>query len=299
MQSPIEEVAAAPSGQSLRVLVWEEDLIDMWSLDPAGARVPFRGQGSRWHVHPELELTAITRGEGVLYAGDHIGRFRAPDCILLAGRLPHVWKADGALEGVAVQFGGGAAGGLLDLPELAAASRLWRRAGHALRWRGRTRDALCAGLAGLAGAGALERLARFLGLVETMRAAAPAQAQSLSARALVETGDVRAGAAMRRVLDHLIECFREEITLDELVRMSGRSQATFCRHFAALTGRTVTAYLNAIRIQEVCRQLAETRLSITAIAFAAGFNNLSHFHALFRRACACTPLAFRRRHALG
>ncbi len=298
MQSPLEEIAAAPSGQSLRVLVWELDLVDMWSLDPAGARVPFRGKGSHWHVHPEFELTAITRGEGVLYAGDHIGRFRAPDCILLAGRLPHVWKADTKLSGVAVQFGGGLDGGLMALPELASAGKLWRRAGHALRWQGRTRDALCAGLAGLAGAGALARLARFLSLVATMREAGAGQARALSAQALAEEGEARAGAGMRRVLDHLIENFREEITLNELVRMSGRSQATFCRHFAALTGRTATAYLNAIRIEEVRRQLAETRDSVTAIAFAAGFNNLAHFHARFRRACGCTPLAFRRRHAL-
>jgi AraC-like DNA-binding protein len=296
MQSPITEVTAALSGQSLRVLVWDADLVDMWSLDHRGARVAYRGMGSQWHLHPELELTVITRGEGVLYVGDHIGRFRAPDCILLGSRVPHVWKSHGAIAGISAQFSLDAGAGLAHIPELAAVADVWAHADYGLRWQGGSAERVIAGLERLEGMSTLARLTCFLDLVEIMHSAPPEHALRLSERALVHSGRLRSTEAMRRVLDHLISHFRDDLRLGDLVAMSGCSQATFCRHFAALTGRTCTAYLNAIRIQEVRRALAETRRSITDIAFAAGFNNLSHFHALFRRTCGCTPRQFRHQH---
>lgn len=295
MQSPLEEVTQAQAGQSLRVLVWERDLVDMWCLDHDGRRAPYRGKGSQWHFHPELELTLITRGHGMLYVGDHIGRFSAPDCILLGSRVPHVWKSHGAMAGVSLQFGGDPAAGLAALPELEPLARLWSRARFGVRWRGETAARLGADLARLEGLAPLPRLARFLAMLETMRAAPRSHGRQLSERALAQEERRHPGDAMRRVLDHIIGHFRDELRLADLVRMSGRSQATFCRHFSALTGRTFTTYVNAIRIQEVRRALLETRRSVTDIAFGSGFSNLSHFHAVFRRTTGCTPRDFRLR----
>src|SRR4051812_34652964 len=135
MQSPLHELAPALAGQSLRVLIWDRDLVDMWCLDAAGDRVPFQGKGSTWHLHGDLELTLITAGEGVLYVGDHIGRFAAPDCILLGERLPHVWKSDGAMAGISLQFRLDARSPLRALPEFADLDELWARARLGLRWQ--------------------------------------------------------------------------------------------------------------------------------------------------------------------
>jgi len=298
MQSPLTEVTEVLAGQSLRVLVWDRDLVDMWCLDAAGRRVPYQGKGSHWHIHAELELTVITGGDGMLYVGDHIGRFRAPDCILVGSRVPHVWVSQGAIAGVSVQFSLELGSGLAGLPEFDPLAGLWSRSAFGVRWSGACAQRLCAGLTALDGTPALARLTRFLELVGIMHAAPASEGQSLSGTALARERRIRAPDAMRRVLDHLIDHFREDLRLADLVRMSGRSQATFCRHFAAMTGRTFNAYLNAIRIQDVRRALAGTSTSVTDIAFDAGFSNLSHFHAVFRRASGCTPLAFRRQHAV-
>ncbi len=297
MQSPLRELAPTQSGQSLRVLVWDRDLVDMWCLDAAGRRVPYRGQGSNWHVHGELELTVITAGSGVLYVGDHIGRFAAPDCILLGAEVPHVWKSDGAMAGVAVQFRLDATTGLAALAEFAGLERLWVKAGFGLRWRGATGAALRDQVLDLEGRPALERLSRFLAIAGTMLGGSDGDAQELSQRVLTSGGAQRRRSAMDRVLDHIMEHYRDELALGDLVHMSGSSQATFCRHFVRATGRTFTAYLTAIRLQDVRHALLASNRSVTDVAFAAGFNNLSHFHAVFRGAEGCTPLEFRRRHA--
>nr|MBA3685893.1 AraC family ligand binding domain-containing protein [Planctomycetota bacterium] len=180
MQSPLRELAPALAGQSLRVLVWDRDLVDMWSLDAAGQRTPYRGQGSNWHVHADLELTTITAGSGVLYVGDHIGRFAAPDCILLGADVPHVWKSDGAMAGVALQFRPDATPGLASLPECAALERLWAAAGFGLRWQGATAATLRAQVLELEGRSALERLGRFIAIAATMLAGVADDAQQLS-----------------------------------------------------------------------------------------------------------------------
>ena len=99
---------------------------------------------------------------------------------------------------------------------------------------------------------------------------------------------------MERVVDHVMTHYRDDLSLSDLVLMSGTSPATFHRHFVRMTGKTFIAYLQALRIQEVRRALTDPSRSITDIAFSAGFSNLSHFHAVFRRAVGCTPGMFRR-----
>jgi AraC-like DNA-binding protein len=289
---PLRERAPVLDDQSLRVLVWDRDLVDMWCLDGAGGRRPYRGKGSLWHVHPEVELTVITHGSGLLYVGDHIGRFTAPDCLLLGADVPHVWKADGPTAGVSVQFRGD--GALAALPEFSQLAPLWSRARYGLRWRGRSAERLRDELPRLEQRPSFERLARFLAIIDALRRAPKGDASRLSAGVIAAGERDRSGAAMHRVLSFIMDRYRERISLDTVVRMSGRSQATFCRHFSRLTGKTFRAYVNAIRIQEVRRALAESDRGVTDIALAAGFDSLTNFYAVFRAAVGCSPRAFRR-----
>ena len=294
MRGPLQEQIPALAGQSLRVLVWDRDLVDMWHLDQDGKRQPYRGAGSTWHRHPELELTFISRGEGLLHVGDHVGRFAAPDCLLLGPRLPHVWKAEGATAGISVQFRLDPTTGIGALAESAGLARLWSRSRYGLRFAGSTAKRLQELLTGLERRSALSRLSRFLALLEVLRGAG-GDARQLSAEPLLDEEPDARSEAMGRVLDHLMEHSDEEISLGDAVRLSGCSQATFCRRFVRLTGRTFGQYLTAVRIQEARTALAQGGRSVTDIAFGTGFTSLTSFHAAFRRAVGCTPLAYRRR----
>lgn len=292
MAAPYSEFPATQSGQSLRVLLWDRDLIDMWVLDDVGERVPFRGKGSVWHAHADCELTCITSGDGILQVGDHSGRFNAPDCLLLGAEVPHVWKARADSAGVSLQFRADAP--LLSAPELAPLARLWSQARHGLRWRGATAERLRAELPLFVGQPATVRLGRFIALLDLLRCGHATDAVPLSARAHTALAVGEQDRAMGRVLDHLIAHFSDGIHLDELVRLSGCSPATFARRFTRLTGTTVVDYLHALRIQEAQRALLDSDRSITAIAFAAGFNNLAHFNAIFRRRAGCSPSQYRK-----
>jgi AraC-like DNA-binding protein len=138
------------------------------------------------------------------------------------------------------------------------------------------------------------RLGRFIALLDVLRRGHASDAVPLSARAHSSVAVGAQDRAMGRVLDHLIAHFTDGIRLDQLVRLSGCSPATFARRFTRLTGTTVIGYLHTLRIQEVQRGLLESDRAITDLAFAAGFNNLAHFNAIFRRRVGCPPSLYRK-----
>lgn len=103
-------------------------------------------------------------------------------------------------------------------------------------------------------------------------------------------------AASRRVRDiaALIDAQASEpFSLSELAAMAGLSRYHFIRAFRAATGETPRQYQIAARLRAAADRLVDTRAPITEIAFEAGFNDLSHFNATFRRAFGTSPRAWR------
>lgn len=296
MQSPTIERIPHLADQSLRVLTWDRDLIDMHCLDAAGRAVPYRGQGSTWHQHRAIELTLLTSGSSILAVGDHIGRSDAPDCLLLGSDLPHVWSAAGRMAGVSLQLE--PEGPLAQLPEWAALAGLFARARAGVRLQGAAARAVRRTLIALPGLPALPRLARVLALLADIHSAVAADASAactLASRPSPIPRPSASEAGLQRVIDTILQHPERPLALGQAVALAGMSQATFCRRFQARTGRSFVQYLTAVRLQRVRWALARTDQPITAIAGAAGFHNLAHFHACFRAAEGCTPRAFRRR----
>lgn len=53
------------------------------------------------------------------------------------------------------------------------------------------------------------------------------------------------------------------------------------------------AYLNYYRIECACERLTLTDKSVTEIAFACGFNDMSYFSRVFKQLKGTTPTAYR------
>ena len=73
------------------------------------------------------------------------------------------------------------------------------------------------------------------------------------------------------------------------------SKYHFLRCFRALTGVTPHQYLIALRLRRAATALRTTLEPVAAIAFEAGFGDLSTFNARFRSAFGASPQRFRRR----
>ena len=66
--------------------------------------------------------------------------------------------------------------------------------------------------------------------------------------------------------------------------------------FKKVFGTTLIDYLTNHRVSHAQRLLATTDQKIVEIAFSSGFNSISRFNEAFRRACGCTPRAYRAEH---
>jgi LacI family transcriptional regulator len=88
----------------------------------------------------------------------------------------------------------------------------------------------------------------------------------------------------------------EGIRVDDVLRETQNvSRMTFYREFRKATGRLPGDAIRERQIEEACRLLRSTELSITLVARMCGFSDNSSFARAFRASHGCAPMKFRRR----
>lgn len=98
---------------------------------------------------------------------------------------------------------------------------------------------------------------------------------------------------MLEIFEHINVHYTETIKVEELAAVAGFSPSHFRRIFKSLTGKTLTLYVQILRIQEACKLLKNKENSIEQIAQAVGYSDIKHFYTVFKRITGKTPKAFR------
>ena len=101
-------------------------------------------------------------------------------------------------------------------------------------------------------------------------------------------------AAVRRAVAFAEQHFADSLTLGDVARAVALSKFHFCRLFHEETRLSFRDYLRGLRIGRAKTLLANSRLTVTEVAYAVGFNDLSHFDKVFSRLVGVTPSRFRR-----
>ncbi len=99
--------------------------------------------------------------------------------------------------------------------------------------------------------------------------------------------------ALSNVCEYIAEHFTEEITLEEIADYAGFSKYHFARIFNEYTGETFYQYLQQKRIRFAQTLLSNPMLSITDVAYQAGFASSAAFTRTFRKSTGYTPSQFR------
>ena len=101
-------------------------------------------------------------------------------------------------------------------------------------------------------------------------------------------------SAHERAIRFIYEKYSEPLSLADIANSAIVSRFHFCRTFKDAIGVTPGRYLSAIRIYQAKRMLLNTRMNVTDIAFAVGYNSLGSFSNHFTDSVGLAPGRFRR-----
>ncbi len=97
-----------------------------------------------------------------------------------------------------------------------------------------------------------------------------------------------------QVLLYIEEHYDEDINLGELADRLYVNQSYLSREFKKSTGYSMVKFITNKRIREARELLRSTSLSVTEIATRVGYNNITHFHTMFKKEIGISPKEFRK-----
>ena len=102
-------------------------------------------------------------------------------------------------------------------------------------------------------------------------------------------GSAEGHQRLRPALAYLEENYSEKVALGVVARLCGLGRYQFSRIFRRVHGTTFREFVITHRIKKAIHMLGVPGASITNVAFAVGFNDLSHFAQMFRRYVGVCP----------
>ena len=108
--------------------------------------------------------------------------------------------------------------------------------------------------------------------------------------------EMRSVSRIKDVLRLIRNHYHEEITLDDLADSAHMNKRYFCRYFREVMGKTPMRYLNYYRVECACELLASSDRSVSEVAMACGYRNISYFTRAFRLLKGITPSAYAKVH---
>jgi YesN/AraC family two-component response regulator len=85
----------------------------------------------------------------------------------------------------------------------------------------------------------------------------------------------------------------EDLSLGQVAKAINTSTFYFCKMFKKVTGINFTDYLSRIRIEKAKNLLLNPNLRISEIAYAVGFQSLTHFNRVFKKILGQSPTDYR------
>ena len=259
-----------------------------------------------WHYHSELELVYIIQGEGTRFIGDDISRFGSGDLVLLGVGLPHVWKSDDSyfdhnsrkkVSAIVLHFGQDFLGpDLWELPEMAPIKKLLELSPRGISYHLPEGHPVKRKLRKMIDQQPFDRLTHLLTMLHKL-----AQVENhtiLSGIPFADHYQKHHSKRIDKIYDYILTNFEKEIKLEELALLANMTPASLCRFFRQKTRKSVSEFINEVRVSFACKLLIEGNLSISEICFRCGYNNLSYFNRQFKKIIGLTPGNYQKKKSL-
>ncbi len=99
---------------------------------------------------------------------------------------------------------------------------------------------------------------------------------------------------MKLVYHYLLDNFKHDISLEKIATVANLSDAAFCRYFKLHTRKTLSEFVNELRISYACKLLKQKEMTVLQVCFESGFNSISYFNRQFKLQTGVSPLKYQK-----
>lgn len=246
-------------------------------------------------MHDEYEISVIRGGSGKRIIGNSIQYLSETSMFFIGPNVPHSVQLDGYSEARAItihflpeSFGNG----FFDLPENVHISELLQQSARGIDFGNVMAAHYYNVLEELRSKISFDRMITFFLLLQELSQMPRKTLSSAGYSPLVDDNNYE---KVNKIYQYVLNTFdaEEDVTLDEISSYVNMAPATFCRYFKKHFNKTFTCLLNEVRIGHACKMLQETDLNVAEIAFASGYNHLTHFNRQFKKFVGYSPKAYR------
>ena len=100
------------------------------------------------------------------------------------------------------------------------------------------------------------------------------------------------------ILQYINRNFMNNISNKQIAQSCSCSVSTVCHLFKTNMNKTVREYITELRINQACKLLSNSTLSITSVANMCGFENSNYFSTLFLKIKKCSPTKYRKNNTM-
>jgi len=256
-----------------------------------------------FHFHHLCELVWVQQSFGKRIVGDNIDNFEDGDLVLMAPNLPHIWQNDQAffrkrkgfrVKATVIYFPTDFLLTLTDEQDvLKPTHELIKRASRGLSFWGQTKKKVYEILLNISEAKGFKKIIYFLQAIDIL--AGSREYQYLASISYKNHFDEKDADRVNKVYHFLIQNFHRDISLKEIADICCVSPNSFCRFFKSRTQKSLTQFLNELRIGHACKLLQNEDYSVSDVCYECGYNNTANFNKFFKAITKKTPSEYRRK----
>lgn len=247
----------------------------------------------KWHYHPEFELTYIVKGSGYRIVGNTYEYFKEGDLVLLGSNLPHTWTGKSNQtnysEAIVIQFSIEMLHSLLVYEEAVDVFKMFKDAAMGLNFK--ASNALVTKLNTILQSNNFEKLINLLSLLNDLSKESYRLISPNSFHTIVTKKNEK---RINKVCLYIQHNYTRKIAIKQVANLIHVTESNFCKFFKKTTGITFSDYVNEIRINEACRLLELTEMTISQIVYECGFENQSYFNRVFINKKMKSPSQYRK-----
>lgn len=241
-----------------------------------------------YHFHDLCELTIIEKGKGKLIVSDMLYNFYPRHISLIASDISHTYvsSADTNLtEWYLLQFSPDI---LKNIPDFSSVLNLIKNESAGYMFNEKDFNSIKKYFFKIHKAKSIDKFIAFLELLKIL-------IKSKKTHLAMKSEDPNnKDLRIAKIEQYIHQNSERNISLKEIAKHACMSQGGVSRLFSGSKGVSIIAYIKNVRIANACKLISETNDSITQIAFAVGYENLSNFNRQFKEIVGMTPILYRK-----